>query len=188
MNKKEFDTETLMIPADFKELNIYDGIKERLAGLDIGVLVNNVGMMNDPQPFLDVPEGEKTYQDMLLVNNLSMVQMTKMILPMMVEKGKGIVMNVSSIVGVSPLPFITTYSATKAFADSFSRGLAYEYKDKGIHVHLVGPGFVYTNITDKFVDRPDFLLPTPDTFVRSDLRSIPKIQVTSGYGFHNLMV
>ncbi|CAG0902988.1 unnamed protein product [Darwinula stevensoni] len=111
--KKEFNTETLMIPADFTELNIYDGIKERVAGLDVGVLVNNVGMPSDPQPFLDVPEGEKTYQDMLLVNNLSMVQMTKMILPVMVKKKKGVVMNVSSLAGVSPLPFVAIYSATK---------------------------------------------------------------------------
>ncbi|CAG0904645.1 unnamed protein product [Darwinula stevensoni] len=114
-SEEQFDTETLMIPADFTELDIYDGIKEKVAGRDIGVLVNNVGMASDPQPFLDVPEGEKTFQDMLLVNNMSMVRMTHMILPGMVKKGKGVVINVSSVAGISPVPFMTTYSATKVF-------------------------------------------------------------------------
>ncbi|CAG0880508.1 unnamed protein product [Darwinula stevensoni] len=197
--KKKFDTETLMIPADFTKLDIYDGIKEKVKGLDIGVLVNNVGMASDLNRFLDLPDGEKTFQDMLLVNNMSMVRMTKMILPMMVEKKTGVVINVSSIFGIFPVPLVTIYAATKAFVDSFSRSLAYEYRDKGIHVHLVGPGIlgfvvlhltrraVYTNMTQKFLDRPGLTAPTPDTFARSDLRSIPKIQVTSGYWFHNLM-
>ena len=47
---------------------------------------------------------------------------------------------------------------------------------------------VYTKLTEKILDGPDFTAPTPDAFVQSDLRSITKIQVTSGYWFHNLMV
>ncbi|CAG0880511.1 unnamed protein product [Darwinula stevensoni] len=184
---KEFGVETCIIQADFTKLDIYDGMKEKLAGLDIGVLVNNVGILTDFSPFLDVPEGEKAYQDLLLVNNLSMIRMTHMILPGMVKKRKGILINVSSLIGISPLPFLATYAATKAFADSFSRSLAYEYKDKGIHVHLVGPGQVYTKMTHKLLDGPGFGAPTPDAFVRSDLRSITKIQVTSGFWYHNLL-
>ncbi|CAG0880510.1 unnamed protein product, partial [Darwinula stevensoni] len=202
-SEEQFDTETLMIPADFTELDIYDGIKEKVAGRDIGVLVNNVGMASDPQPFLDVPEGEKTFQDMLLVNNMSMVRMTHMILPGMVKKGKGVVINVSSVAGISPVPFMTTYSATKFSRTSLNkvekfvlfitltirkdvtrtRGIEYQRSSKNLDSK-----FVYTKMADKFLDRPGLTAPTPDTFVRSDLRSIPKIQVTSGYWFHNLMV
>ncbi|CAG0879140.1 unnamed protein product [Darwinula stevensoni] len=184
--KKEFSVETLVVQADFRKLDIYEGIKEKLAGLDVGVLVNNVGITTDIQSFLDVPEGDKAYQDLILVNNMSLVRMTHMVLPGMVEKGKGIIINVSSLSAVSPIPLIATYAATKAFVDSFSRSLAWEYKSKGIHVHLVGPGFVYTKKTDQLLDRPSLGAPTPDTFVRSDLRSITKIQVTSGYWLHNL--
>ena len=43
-------------------------------------------------------------------------------------------------------------------------------------------------MADAFLDGPGLTAPTPDTFARSDLRSIPKIQVTSGYWFHNLVV
>ncbi|CAG0901499.1 unnamed protein product, partial [Darwinula stevensoni] len=94
---KDFGVETCIIQADFTKLDIYEGMKEKLTGLDIGVLVNNVGVLTDLNPFLDVQEGEKAYQDMLFVNNLSMIRLTHMVLPGMVEKGKGIVINVSSI-------------------------------------------------------------------------------------------
>ncbi|CAG0879141.1 unnamed protein product [Darwinula stevensoni] len=185
--EKEFGVETKVIQADFTKLDIYEGIKEKLAGLDIGILVNNVGMATRISPFLDVPDGEKTYQDVLLVNNMSMVRMTHMVLPGMVEKRKGIIINVSSISDVSPVPLLTTYSATKAFIYSFSRGLAYEYKSKGILVHHVDPWYVYTKMMNKLVHRPGLMAPTPDIFVRADLRSITKVQVTSGYWLHNFM-
>ncbi|CAG0896853.1 unnamed protein product [Darwinula stevensoni] len=185
--EKEFGVETRAIQADFTKLDIYEGIKEKLAGLDVGILVNNVGMTTELSPFLDVPDGEKTYQDMLLVNNMSMVRMTHMVLPGMVEKRKGIVINISSIADVSPVPLLTIYSATKAFIYSFSRGLAYEYKKKGILIHHVDPWYVYTKMIHKFVRPPGLMVPTPDIFVRSDLRSITKVQDTSGYWFHNLL-
>ncbi|CAG0908460.1 unnamed protein product [Darwinula stevensoni] len=115
LSEKEFGVETRAIQADFTKLGIYEGIKEKLVGLDIGILVNNVGMATRISPFLDVPDGEKTYQDVLLVNNMSTVRMTHVVLPGMVEKRKGIIVNVSSISDISPVPLTATYSATKIF-------------------------------------------------------------------------
>ncbi|CAG0902987.1 unnamed protein product, partial [Darwinula stevensoni] len=190
---KEFSVETFVVQADFRKLDIYEGIKEKLAGLDVGVLVNNVGMTTDIQSFLDVPEGEKAYQDLILVNNMSLVRMTHMVLPGMVEKRKGIIINVSSLSAVSPIPLIATYAATKRPLLTASLGvLPGNTKEKefmstssALASNLVRR-FVYTNITDELLDRPGLGAPTPDTFVRSDLRSITKIQVTSGYWLHNL--
>ncbi|CAG0879142.1 unnamed protein product [Darwinula stevensoni] len=185
--EKEFGVETRAIQADFTKLDIYEGIKEKLAGLDVGILVNNVGMATRRSPFLDVPDGGKTYQDVLLVNNMSTVRMTHVVLPGMVEKRKGIIINVSSISDISPVPLTATYSATKAFIYSLSRSLAYEYKNNGILVHQVDPWYVYTKMMYKLLLPTGLMAPTPDIFVRSDLRSITKVHVTSGYWLHDIV-
>ncbi|CAG0879139.1 unnamed protein product [Darwinula stevensoni] len=98
---KEFSVETCIIQADFTKLDIYEGIKEKLASLGIGVLVNNVGMAINISPFLDVPGGEMTYQDMLLVNNLSMIRMIHMVLLGQEKKGD----SHQCFLSFCPLPF-----------------------------------------------------------------------------------
>ena len=71
---------------------------------------------------------------MINVNIASMTIMTKMILPRMELKKKGAIINIASIAGTAPQPFMTMYSATKAYVDFFSRGLAYECNDKGFQI------------------------------------------------------
>ena len=105
-------------------------IEEGLDGKDIGILVNNVGVAYDEIQYFHNLSEEKIL-NMILVNIAAMTLMTKMILPKMEAKKKGAIINVASVAAFAPSPLTSMYSATKAYVDFLSRGLSYEYKDKG---------------------------------------------------------
>jgi len=111
--KEEFDIETLSIVADFSKSYIYDNIKDQLKDLDIGVLVNNVGISYPyPEYFLDVPNRSELVDQLISINVNAMIKMTEIVLPWMVFKRKGIVLNVSSASCDPPVPLLSLYVAT----------------------------------------------------------------------------
>ncbi|KAK3540624.1 hypothetical protein QTP70_034378 [Hemibagrus guttatus] len=109
----------MVISTDFTKDDIYKSIKENIQDLDIAVLVNNVGILPSNIPYR-------------LLETVHLEEMCHIVLPGMVERGSGIILNISSGISKSPFPMYTLYSATKVFVDIFSRGLQAEYKSKGI--------------------------------------------------------
>lgn len=86
---------------------------------DIGILVNNAGVMYDsPNRFLDQPES-KLWQH-VRVNMLAVVMMTRIVLPTMVSKKRGLIINMSSIAAYQPLPLMGLYSASKVTLETKS--------------------------------------------------------------------
>lgn len=79
---------------------------------------------------------DHVFNKLLHINIFSVTFMTTMLLPRMVEKRKGAVINIGSA-SCFGFPLLTVYAATKAYVDSFSRNLAYEYKDKGEKITLL---------------------------------------------------
>jgi hypothetical protein len=107
----------------------------------INFLVNNAGM-GDRGPFAT---GDWTkIHGMLELNVVALTRLTHHLLPMLLESGRGAVLNVSSIAGLIPLPHMSVYAATKAYVNSFSDGLRMELRDTGISVTAVLPGPVET--------------------------------------------
>ncbi|KAJ7998380.1 hypothetical protein DPEC_G00222100 [Dallia pectoralis] len=184
--EEQYKVKTKTIAVDFGLSDIYPKIEAGLAGLEIGVLVNNVGISYPyPEYFLHIPDLDNFITNMINVNITSVCQMTRLVLPRMVERSKGVVLNISSASGMYPVPLLTVYSSSKAFVDFFSRGLQEEYKAKGIIVQSVLPFFVATKMTR--IRKPTLDKPTPERYVAAELGTIGLQDQTNGYFPHAVM-
>lgn len=183
---EKFKVETKTIQANFEDrVTIYDKIDAGLKGLEIGILVNNVGMSYAyPEYFLEVPDLDNMIEKMISVNVYSVCKMTRLVLPGMLERSKGVIVNISSVAGHIPIGFVTLYSATKAFVNFFSQGLAIEYKSKGIFVQTVEPYLVVTKMSKT---RPTRFRPTPEAYVKHAINTIGVEHLTYGCPAHSFM-
>lgn len=115
------------------------------SGLDafgfIDVLFNHAGTIII-KPFLDTTEAD--WDTLMAVNVKSMFLMTRAVLPSMLARGKGSVVCTSSISAVAATPMEVLYGATKGAVHQFVRGIATEYRDRGIRCNAVCPGFIRT--------------------------------------------
>lgn len=107
------------------------------AGLTIDVLVNNAGF-GDLGPFAETELGKMLR--MIQVNITALTELTGLFLPRMRERGRGAILNVGSVAGFQPGPFMAVYYATKAFVNSFSEALWSELRGSGITVTCLAPG------------------------------------------------
>lgn len=138
---------------------------------DVGVLVNNAGA-GSYGPFLEQPVGRGAAQVALNID--AVVALTRHLLPRMVARGRGQIINVASILAFVPTPYFATYAATKAFVLSFSEALAHELRGTGVRVLAASPGVVKTEFSG-VAGSPEneSALPklTPDAVVRATLRA-----------------
>lgn len=183
--EEKYSIHTKVIAADFtQQSSIYSDIKKILCELDIAILVNNVGMSYIHPDFLEnVLDKEDFVNNMINCNITSVTKMTAIVLPGMIKKKKGIIVNVSSGSGRLPTPLLTVYSATKAYVDFFSRSANIEYSSKGIIFQSLNPYFVSTKLSGV---RPSFMAPKPNKFVSDALNTIGSQHVTNGCLVHNI--
>ncbi len=113
--------------------------RERFGPID--VLVNNAGWASFAS-VLRTP-GEHV-ERMLALNLAAPIAMIQAVLPEMLERGSGQIVNISSVVGNQAIPRMTVYSATKAALTSLSTGLRMELRNTGVDVVLVAPGSTNT--------------------------------------------
>ncbi|XP_038564949.1 hydroxysteroid (20-beta) dehydrogenase 2 [Micropterus salmoides] len=183
----QYGRKTRTIQVDFTDgHSIYPSIAEALQGLEIGILVNNVGIAYSDHfaYFLEIPDAEQKITEIINCNMLSIPQMTRLVLPGMVERGRGLIINISSEVGIRPQPLLSLYSATKIFVIYFSQCLHAEYKSKGIIVQCVAPFLVSTNMTKNVT--VNCFVKTASGFVREALNTVGHSSYTSGCLSHAL--
>ncbi|XP_019372885.1 PREDICTED: testosterone 17-beta-dehydrogenase 3 [Gavialis gangeticus] len=155
-----------VIQADFTKDCVYEAIEESLQGLEIGILVNNVGMLHNPVPcrFLNGPD---IAENLINCNIISVTKMTRIILKQMEPRQKGLILNLSSGLGTFPCPLYTLYSASKAYICTFSKALQAEYKKKGIIIQVVTPYGVSTPMTK--YQKPNIIMKTAEEYVKESL-------------------
>jgi hypothetical protein len=85
---------------------------------------------------------------MLMVNIHALTQLTRLLLPEMILRKRGGILNVSSSAGFIPVPGFAVYAATKAYVNSFSEALRGELVDKGVSVCALCPGPVHTEFSE----------------------------------------
>ncbi len=160
---------------------------------NIEILVNNAGFGTNEYFY----KGDiKKYTDMVMVHDIVPMILTYAVLPKMVLSGySGIIINVSSLSALIPLPKNTVYGGSKAFLINFSESLSIELKDKDIYIQALCPGFTRTDFHKK-LDIPEDDLKntgparwmTPEKVVKLSVRAVQKGKVVYIPGFWNKLL
>jgi uncharacterized protein len=131
--KAHIFVEDLSMPESGKKL--YDQIKS--AGLNIDIIINNAGYGRFGEL---TSNGRDDYSKMLQLNVITLTDLCHLYIPDMITQGGGGIINVGSMASLSPIPYASVYSSSKAYVLMFSEAIRYEYQEKGIKVMALLPG------------------------------------------------
>ncbi|CAL8087678.1 unnamed protein product [Orchesella dallaii] len=175
-------------PINFtRGVEVYPELQKELEDLDIGILINNEKLISQPnfEYFIELSNSKNHFIEMLNCNVLSVTRMTGIVLPKMLQKGKGVIVNVGSIPSKIDSPFMALHGSTNAFVEKFTMDMAQEYKDKGIIFQSLTPGTIVSNT--KNLEASTILFPTSEAFVNKALKTIGKQTQTSRCISHQLI-
>jgi short-subunit dehydrogenase len=113
--------------------------------VEIDFLINNAGL-GDYGPFATSPPSRD--DEMLQVNIVALTTLARALLPQMISRKRGALLNVSSSAGFLPIPGMALYAASKAYVNSFSESLRAELRGAGVTVTALCPGPVHTEFGD----------------------------------------
>ncbi|ROW01076.1 hypothetical protein VSDG_02863 [Cytospora chrysosperma] len=168
---QELKVETKILAMDYSkdDASDYDRLAELVNGLDIAILINNVGQSHSiPVPFIETDK--KELQDIVTINCLGTLKTTQIIAPGMAQRKRGLILTMGSFGGWMPIPYLATYSGSKAFLQHWSTALAGELKPSNVDVYLVLSYLVVSAMSK--IRRPSAMIPTPKPFVRATLGKI----------------
>eukprot|EP00892_Ulva_mutabilis_P001658 jgi/Ulvmu1/11493/UM077_0042.1 len=191
---QEFGVKTKTLAIDLAEAgtkpldsDAWAELKSSINALDVGVLINNAGKtQGDPSEFhlIDAASLDST----VALNSVAVLKVTHLVLPGMVERGRGAIVNVSSVLsGFPAAPLVSLYSATKGFLDTFTKAIAAEYGPKGIDVQVQVPGPVHTSML-RGGDPESAMKPCPADFMKYAGRDIGYEAVCIPYPRHALFM
>ena len=151
-------------------------IERALHGVDADVLVNNAGVITK-KPLLHMTPDE--WSEMMAVNVSALFHVTRQLLPGMVQRGHGHIVNIASIAGRSAFPGGTGYVATKHAVLGFSESLMLEVREHGVKVSVVMPGSVATDmVVGDSKDKSWMLKPEDVATVVAQILSMPSHSLT----------
>jgi 17beta-estradiol 17-dehydrogenase / very-long-chain 3-oxoacyl-CoA reductase len=165
---KGYSVEVKYIVCDYSKFDstAKAAVKKVLDELEIGVLVNNVGISyRYPLFFHELSDAEVT--SLLMMNVDSTLWMTRMVLPGMITRKRGAVVNISSGSALYTLPLLAEYSGAKSFVEKFSRAINAEYRSKGITCQCQVPFYVATKLAKM---RQSLTVPTPVAYVNMAIK------------------
>lgn len=180
----ELGDDVELLPADLTSDAGLALVERRLTAAPVELLINNAGVASSGAFHSTDPDS----QDRLVrLNVLAPVRLTRAAIGPMVEAGHGGILNVSSLAGDQPLRGFASYSASKAFVTSFTESIAAEVRGTGVHVTVLKPGYVWTEMNpdgparDSFAGR--FWLEADDV-ARAALDAVERGRLISVPGGH----
>lgn len=176
---------------DLADREAVRSLADEMLAYGVDVLINNAGF-GDHAPLVEADA--RKLEDMVMVDVLALLVLTRALVPAMVERGRGGVLNVSSAMGLVSLPGFATYSGAKHFVTAFTDALAGELAGTGVHVTQICPGPVRTEFNEvanlaESLEPPGVLSWTPEVCARDAIAGLDRNQplVVSGLTMKALM-
>jgi len=184
-SKYSVETKTLSIDFSVEGSNKFNAFRSAAQSLDIGILVNNVGVSYDHAQFYHELDSQ-TIQNLVRVNIEGTIEMTNAVLPGMLQRKRGSIINVSSASSLVSEPLYAVYSATKAFINNYSVALHHEYKSKGVFVQTQLPAYVVSKMSK--IRKSSIMVATPEQFASAFVKQIGYEPFVIPYWSHDLQL
>jgi uncharacterized protein len=164
------DCRVSIVPADLAKAKGPGKLVDELerAGRTVDVLVNNAGMAASG---LFQNQTKSQVRGMVQLNVHALVTLTHALLPGMIERGRGRILNVASVTAFQPVPGMSLYSATKAFVLSFTESLSEDLYGTGVTVTALCPGLTRTDMVSEL----------PSTELAGPFMADPRQVALAGY-------
>jgi uncharacterized protein len=168
---------TEVVAADISRSGAPLELQSRLAAvpIEIDYLINNAGFGTTGR--FDRLELAREIEEIEL-NVTALVALTRLLLPPMIQRRSGTIINVASTAAFQPIPYMATYGATKAFVLNFTEAVAAETAGTGVRVLALCPGPVRTEFQavakNENAWMPSFAYLDPDTVVRQALAAVDR--------------
>jgi hypothetical protein len=170
--RREFGVGAHVIAMDLLEPGAPEKLVQRLAdeSLDVDVLVNNAGLL-EMGDFAEIDV--ERHERLLQLNVVVPTSLARRLLPGMIARRHGRILNVASTSSFQPVPSLASYSASKAFVLSLSESLSEELKGTGVTVTALCPGVTKTDMYTRAQDEQAIVGQVPDLFL-SDVESVAR--------------
>jgi len=155
--------------------------------MDVGLLLNSAGV-HYSYPMLYHEVEHSTVAAIADINMKSLSLITRAVLPGMVERRRGLVVNMSSAAGIMPTPYISLYSASKAFVEHLTLSIRHEVEDHNVQVQCLTPMYIQTRMTaySSTLNISSYLTPLPTTYARHAVKTLGYYSSNTGYFPHYL--
>ncbi|KNZ54731.1 uncharacterized protein VP01_2872g6 [Puccinia sorghi] len=168
---------------------ILEKLKQISTRSNISILINNAGLSHSEPIEFHMNDLDQDINSIINVNVLSVLYLTKLVVPFMLPYKQGLILNVGSFSALIPTPLLSTYAGSKGFLYTWSQALGTELEPKGINVKLLNTYFVASEMSK--IKKATLLIPTPKVYVKQVLNNLIstnlKPYVTTGYFFHSLL-
>jgi short-subunit dehydrogenase len=174
--ESQYRVNVVVFARDLSDLSACDDLCAELKrqGIAVDILINNAGF-GDFVPFAEA-DWQKL-DTMMHLNMLSLTRLTKLLLPAMLERRHGRILNMASTAAFQPGPLMAVYFATKAYVLSFSQALANEVAGSGVTVTVLCPGPTESGFRDAAGAERSKLF----------AGKIPSSRVVAEYGYPSMM-
>ena len=153
---REIGESVLAVPGDItRDEDIHRLVETAITAYGkIDILVNNAGIFTG-SPLHEMKDNE--WDRVLDINMTSVFKLTREVLPQMIRRKSGSIVNISSILGLVAAPDTSAYNVSKGALNQFSRSVAVEYGPSGIRSNAICPGLIATEMTGDLMSDKDLM-------------------------------